>query len=97
MSYESLESLECLLAISDDKGRVVIPSNIRKPLDIVSGSFVELTYLKVENRNEQAQLLPLKESNHLDTQGRFQTSSNTRKYLGLKKGAYFVAVVKKYV
>jgi|TARA_B100000315_G_C14540079_1_gene570450 cupin superfamily acireductone dioxygenase involved in methionine salvage len=86
-------SLECLLRINDDKGRVNIPSNVRHYLELEENSHIKLTYLKVD---KEKPLLPFEETSHLDKQYRFQTTANTRNYLELEKGFYFKALLEKF-
>ena len=90
-----IESIEQLLQIQDDKGRIAIPSNVRKLLNITNDSIIKLTYIKTEKENTKT-LLPYSEENTLDKHNRFQTTKKTREYLGLETKDYFVAKISKY-
>jgi len=89
-----IESIEQLLQIQDDKGRVAIPSNIRKLLNISNDSIIKLKYIKTENEKIKT-LLPYSEENTLNKHYRFQTSKKTREYLNLERKDYFVAEISK--
>lgn len=89
---ETLE--DCLLRINDKKGRVNIPKFIREELNLEQGSLVELDYQALEDSAKKS-LLPFKERNYVGKQNRYQTTQNTRDYLGLKQGDYFKAHITK--
>jgi|FLOH01.1.fsa_nt_gi DNA-binding transcriptional regulator/RsmH inhibitor MraZ len=88
----SVESVDALLKVSDDKFRVNIPAGVRSYFNLIKGSNILLTYLKLPNQNYE--LLPFQEVYSVGSQHRFTVSDNVRTFLGLKKDDYFVANIK---
>ena len=88
------KSIEQILQIQDDKGRMSIPPNVRKILDLKPESIIEITYLKLENEKTK-ELLPYSEQNTLDKTYRFQTTKTTRNYLEFKSKDYIYTKITK--
>lgn len=90
-----IDSIEQLLQIQDDKGRIAIPPNVRKLLKVNPDSIIKITYLKLNNEDDTKvkRILPYTEQNRIDKNNRFQTTKTTREYLGLKEKDYIYAKI----